>query len=225
LIPGGGGTIIHQQHLPKLKIIKTLFIHKHKFYKMKKLTYVFGVLAMVVLFASCNREDEVTVDLIVGEYTFLAESIWSTADANWDLADTLTVEKVSETQVKLIGLIPWDSLGSGGGNMKVMKELIADVDLETMQLKIPVGQQLSEANGNGYFTYFYAGDPATESEWEIDVTDDTHVVATIKENGDIVLMGPWGIKWIEPDGTTFDGKWWWDFYSVTNLTKIVAVEE
>lgn len=188
---------------------------------MRKLTYVIGVLAVTMFFMSCKKDEEKkTVDLIVGEYAFLAESVWSTANENWDLQDTLTIEKVSETQVKLIGLIPYDSLGSGGGNMKVLGEISANVDMDAMELKIPVGQQLTEANGNGYFTYFYAGDPDTENAWELDVTDDTHVVATIKDNGDIVLMEPWGIKWIEPDGITFDGKWWWDFYTVTNMTLI-----
>jgi hypothetical protein len=188
---------------------------------MRKLTNLFGILALITLFFSCGKdEDKKTVDLIVGKYHFLAESFWSTADDNYDLEDTLTIKKISETQVKIIGLIPYDSLGSGGGLMVVMKELTADVDLNAMQLKIPVGQQISGANGNGYFTYFYPGDPATENNWEIDVTDDTHVVATIKDNGDIKLMGPWGIKWVEPDGKTFDGKWWWDFYSVTNMTKV-----
>ncbi|MBN1415871.1 MAG: hypothetical protein JW973_12280 [Bacteroidales bacterium] len=188
---------------------------------MKKLIYLFGVLAVIMAFISCkDDEDKKTVDLIVGDYAFLAESIWSTAEENWDLNDTLTIEKVSETQVKIIGLIPYDSLGSGGGNMVVFKELTADVDLEAMQIKIPVGQQLTGPNGNGYYTYFYAGDPESELDWELDVTDDEYVVATIKENGDISMMGPWGIKWVEPDGVTFDGKWWWDFYTVTNMTKI-----
>ncbi len=189
---------------------------------MRNLTYLFGIFALLVSITSCEKNEESgkTVDSIVGSYAFTAESIWSSADENWDIVDTLTIEKISDSQVKLIGLIPWDSLGSNGGKMVVYKELTANVDLNSMELKIPVGQQISGANGNGYFTYFYAGDPNSEANYEIDVTDDAFVVAIIKDNGDIKLMGPWGIKWVEPDGSTFDGKWWWDFYSVTNMTKI-----
>jgi hypothetical protein len=188
---------------------------------MKKFTYFLGACMMILALLSCEKEeDKKKVDLIVGDFLFVAESIFSTADDNWDLEDTLTIEKVNETTVKIIGLMPYDTMYSGGGPMVVMKELTAEVDLDAMELKIPVNQQISGANGNGYFTYFYSGDPASLDSWEIDVTEDTHVTATIKDNGDIKLMGPWGPKWIEPDGTTFDGKWWWDFYTVTNMTKI-----
>jgi hypothetical protein len=189
--------------------------------KTRKLT--FAILALLFTFSlvSCNKDDEkkTTVDLVVGSYSFKAESIWSTADANFDLVDTLIITKVDDETVSITGLIPYDSLGVGSQNVAVVNPLTAKIDLTTMTFKIPVGQALTESKTNGYVLHFYPGDPATLKEYEIDVTNDEYVTGTIKDNGDIKLIGPWGIKWIDPNGG-FDGKWWWDFYVVTNMIKL-----
>lgn len=185
--------------------------------------FTLGLIAMTIVLGtvSCSKDEGgPDINLVVGSFMYKAESIWSTADASYDLEDTLTITKVSDTEVMITGLIPWDSLGSGGGNMVNLDEVTAEVDLDAMEFKIPVGQQISGPNGNDYFLSFFPGDPTSLADYEIDVTDDEYVIGTIKDNGDIKLIGPWGLKWIEPDGTTFDGKWWWDFYTVTNMTKL-----
>ena len=36
-----------------------------------------------------------------------------------------------------------------------------------------------------------------------------------------ITLNNWGAKWMQPDGTSYDGWWWYDFFTTSTLTQIV----
>ncbi len=103
--------------------------------------------------------------------------------------------------------------------------VVATVNEEEKTLTLKSKQVFTAKNVNGYMFAFNAGNTVGLPENSEPEPLDQDVVGTYtidEESGEIIItLTNWGPKWIEPDGTTYDGWWWWNFFNSSILTKII----
>ncbi len=110
-----------------------------------------------------------------------------------------------------------------GTNLPEIRPVVATVDETNHTITIKSKQIFTGRNGNGYSFAFNAGIPGTAPANPEPV--DQEVTGTYTYDAGtrqiVITLTNWGPKWMEPNETTYDGWWWFDFFTSSVMTKIV----
>jgi hypothetical protein len=159
-------------------------------------------------------DDEHPLSKFKGNYTHEHINYYG-SDWNYTSVSTININPENVNQI-LISNICSTSLPE-------VNPIVATIDEENQEIIIESKQIFSEPNGNGYTFAFNAGIPGVSPDNPEPV--DERVIGTYtinEETSEIVItLHNWGPKWMEPDGTTYDGWWWYDFFTVSTMSRIV----
>lgn len=156
-------------------------------------------------------DDEHPLAYFNGTYTHQGNSYWG-SDYNFSKTTNILTNPDNDNQI-LIYYIAYAGLAV------LDVPVVATVDEAAKTITIASKQIFTGDDGWGYTQAFNAGVPSGDNPEPLE-SDVVGVYAINDERTEITIsLTNWGVKWMEPDGTTFNGWWWYDFYTSSTLTK------
>lgn len=161
-------------------------------------------------------DDEHPLSKFKGNYSHNHINYWGEGgEYDYVSVTIIDINPLNEKQILLSNMC--------GTSLTEIRPVVATIDELNKQIIIKSKQIFTSPNGSGYTFAFNSGIPGSDGSNPEPVDDNVIGTYTIDENTNAIEISlqNWGPKWMEPDGTTYDGWWWYDFFTSSTMTKII----